>query len=269
MLQFKTILYTVLSGLLILSFCLWICTPYSDLGMNFFTEISGIIITVFIVERILVRIKEKEELPLKIAYYNEIVRFQAIQMAYLMELHQQSIPGNLPQRIEDFLQLETINKMLWSIDMNGSPAVLPKIEVATYIHNELKRIIDHGNKILDRYSGQLEPKLHLLVHSLTNSNFYTTTVQVNVLRQFDLRQGIPRPSVLACYTAEPQNDHFQNLLRLYKWCENFYAEQKDIATLNKPFTYHVANYHKHFPLMKDEDALRNELEKFAAYQGRP
>ena len=47
---------------------------FKDFGLNFFTEILGVVITVFVIERFIQKKEDKRNLPQKLAAYEDVLR---------------------------------------------------------------------------------------------------------------------------------------------------------------------------------------------------
>ncbi|AIW18816.1 hypothetical protein F0267_23095 [Vibrio coralliilyticus] len=94
----------VFGGLLLFCSILWLWfDATSDFGLNAFTETLGILVTVFLVERILTKKEAKRALPLRLAAYEDVRLLSCRLIKFWHEIYRSSVPGTTPETIEQLL----------------------------------------------------------------------------------------------------------------------------------------------------------------------
>lgn len=126
-------LYVSLFILLLFSIFLWKYSPYQDFGLNFLTEILGIIITVFLIEKIVEKNREKEMKPITLSGYTDIRLFVNRYISLFQEFYRNSVNEEEPSTLEKFLTEENFNKIWENLDMNCRPSVYPETTMMDYI----------------------------------------------------------------------------------------------------------------------------------------
>lgn len=269
MTRFKLYLFASLAFLILASYLLWrhtVCC--SDLGLNLFSELISITITIIVIERLIHKIKENDNLPLQIAMYNEVNRFTSAQIRLLQDLFQKSIIDDEPDNLDQLLNSETAKRMWHCINMESTPLVLPKTDMWTYLSSEVTNFNKAGNEILNRYSGHLDPKVHLLIHDLTNSVLMMVLRTALSIRSHDVKQQIPRPTVLTSYSIDPPQKYFDDLLSLHNWCSEFYKRNKKSSSVSVCFIYQKFSGNRNLIYRKDPVQLQKEMAIYAAFQGK-
>ncbi len=84
--------------ILILSLCLllglfcWLKTEeFKDFGLNFFTEILGVVITVFVIERFIQKKEDKRNLPQKLAAYEDVRLYTSRYISFWTETYRRRV----------------------------------------------------------------------------------------------------------------------------------------------------------------------------------
>jgi hypothetical protein len=126
----KYILYFILIVLALFFVIIWRLDnnpgSLSDFGLNAFTELLGIIITIAIVENIIKKQNEKAILPIKAAIYRDIQLFASRIIGFWYDVHFESVPEDDPKNIEELFSANTFEKMLNYLSLDGEPKVYPK-----------------------------------------------------------------------------------------------------------------------------------------------
>lgn len=197
-----------------------------DFGLNFFTEMLGVLITVIIVDKI-IKIREQNYLlPQKLVVYEDVRLYVSRYLGFWIDTYQQSVPEDDPETIEDFFSEHGMTKILDYLYMDSEPNVAhPQTWWVWIIHN-VKEFQERGDKILDRHSHLLEPKVYASIHQLTETGFYKTLTLIPSLKQIDELNKFPRIKVLGSYSLPPFKEDYEAILFLYQWCQDQYEIYK-------------------------------------------
>jgi hypothetical protein len=263
-------LYIGLAFLLLLSFYLWRFSSSKEFGLNLLTEVVGIAITVFFIEKIIDKSKRNERRPITAAAYNDIRLLVNRYIGFFQELYRHSVNEPEPPTLEAFLKLETADKIWDNLNMNGKPNVFPEIDMWTYLQNTAKNFHELGTKVLDRYGGSLEPSIYKYVHNLTESNLITYWKDNLVsLRYIDINNNYPRPKILSAYSIRPSSEDFDSVLNLYYWCQKVQKNLGREFDLPHLLDYNIIGEDKRkLSMRKDPIELENEIQVWNKFQGK-
>lgn len=267
--QYK--LYLVLLILILMAFLLWKLNGPSgnigDFGLNLFTELIGIFITVALVEKIISKQKSKEMIPVKAAVYREIQVLMSRIIGFWAEVYDCSVPGDNPQNVRDLLNAECFQKMRINLNMDSNANVYPETTWWNWFESNGKEFQDRCNAILNRYFIYLEPNLYKELHYLLNDSFLFDSMRNTVIsRRLNEREGIPKPKVLEYYLYM-QESTYKTLLNIYNWCEETYRELTDLNYEVHKVQINYANKKLSVPKsMIDYNELMAQTSKFIKWQ---
>jgi hypothetical protein len=251
--------------------CWFFIAPAKDFGLNFFTEIMGAIITVFILDRIIKKREAQKNIPLKLAIYEDIRLYATRYIGFWAQTYMISVPEKAPENIKDFFSPNGMNKILSYLYMESEPNVTPPQKWWDWIVHNAKEFKDNGDKILDRYSGHLDPDTFGYLHQLTESSFNNCHLMIPVIRQTDTFYKTPRVKVLGSYSIEPQMDDYNAIIGLETWCQKSYLELvKHKSTLLKVGNYsdYVKETDKRLPpkCMIPDSVLKSQLFEISQFR---
>ena len=209
------------------AFVLWMRDPEAgglgDFGLNAFTEMLSVSLTVLILDSLIAKRQEKQKLPLNIAMYNEVRLFTTHIVDFWTEVFRQSVAEQAPVGVKELFTEDCFRKMFNNLWIEANPNVTPPRTWRTWFAEEGNIFQHKGNKILDRYSSNLPPEIFQAIHQLTeNGAFLGCMNMIQNIYALDCSQGIPRPQVLGAYYPMPQVADFEALLLLHKWCQDEY-----------------------------------------------
>lgn len=251
----------------IVCFILWKknISGWAEFGLNAFTEILGIIVTIVFVAQLIRQQELRRTLPLQAAAYEDvrmlatrIIQFweaafyQAVpqpvplELAKILEASADLSVSHMtpPLSVEHLFSLETINAIRVCLDLDSQPNVAPPRTWWEWLPQQEQEFYSRAERILERHAVNLDPEAYALVHQLMNNFLHPDTGMriMEAIRQFDQQEGFPRPRNLAAYwgtTAEA----LENVIKLNKWCiqKKRFLEKKgmvglrnSILKLNKP-----------------------------------
>jgi len=221
----NNIIVIILSVFVSLGLFLWFFSSKTeDFGLNFFTEMLGVVVTVFIVDRIIKKREETKNIPIKLAIYEDVRLYASRYIKFWTDTYRQSVPEEDPETIEDFFSANGMTKILNNLYMDAEPNVIPSRKWWDWVTQNAKEFKDTGDKIIDRHSSNLEPMVFGYVHQLAESDFNNFLLQIGALRQSDILTNFPRVPILANYSLKPKEEDFKAILGLIDWCNETYAK---------------------------------------------
>jgi len=208
--------------LLLIGLLLWLCFDETkDFGLNFFTEMLGSAVAIFIIDRLIKNREEVRSIPQKLAAYEDVRLYTSRYMTFWIDTFRDSVPENDPETIEDFFSENGMSKILQYLYLDSQANVLPSRKWYNWIIDKAKEFQENGNKILDRYSYNLDPEAFGYLHQLTESSFNSFLLMMPAICQTDALERTPRVRVLGNYSISPEKD-YEAILGLLKWCNKAY-----------------------------------------------
>jgi hypothetical protein len=269
----KKLLYISLALFAVVALYLWNpiakSESISDFGLNAFTELIGIIVTVLIVDRIIKRQNEVTLLPVKVSMYRDIQLLLSRLVSFWGDIYYLSVPEGEHLSVEQLFSEECFDKILMYLSLDKEPNVYPKTKWWNWIPVQGKDFRQRGEEILERYSTFLEPEIFRLIHLLVKDSYFISGMaKIEDLRNYDISNGVPRPHNLGAYYFI-ENEALGAVIELYRWCEKNY-----LILSNKGYkVYKVALGHPNQPKnpppsMLTTQELDSQYEAFRAWQNR-
>ncbi|PIG90454.1 hypothetical protein [Gloeocapsopsis sp. IPPAS B-1203] len=231
---------------------------WAEFGLNAFTEILGIIVTIVFVDQLIRQQELRRTLPLQAAAYEDvrilttrIIQFwagafyQAVPQSIpliLAKMLEPSLdfsvsPTTPPSSVEQLFSLESINVIRLCLDLDSQPNVAPPRTWWEWLPQQEQEFYSRAERILERHAANLEPEAYALVHQLMNNFLHADTGMriIGTIKQYDQQEGFPRPHNLAAYwgtTAEA----LETVVKLNKWCiqKKRFLEKNGIVELRDP-----------------------------------
>jgi hypothetical protein len=209
-----------------------------DFGLNFFTEILGVFITVLIVDQIVQKREEQKTLPHKLAAYEDVRLFVSRYLSFWLSTYKLSVAEKAPDNIRTFFSENGMGKIWNCLYLNSKPNVTPETTWWVHLPNSMKELQDLGDKILDRHSGHLDPEIYGELHHMTESSFLNVFKYMQSIKQSDLNSGFPRPNLLSSYSMQPQKQDYEAMIKLFEWCTKSYER----ISPHSPYLKKVSEY---------------------------
>lgn len=215
-------------------FLLWIiCADkydFADLWLNLLAGFISSAITISVIDKIIKKQKDKNEAPMRKAMYRDIQLFTSRFIGLWQEMYAQSTEKRTELSIEELFEPENINLIRENLNLEGFPNVFPKQTWFTYIEECRKDLVTRGEKIINAYLSIAEPEVIQSIHFLINDSFLVGNLSLmQRIHSCDLEKHIPRPALLVCYTAEPNDADKEMALQLFSWCKIQYKKLHDAS----------------------------------------
>ena len=243
----KVIILTLLVFLLI-GLLSWLCfSKTEDFGLNFFTEMLGVAVTIFVIDRLIQNREEARNIPQKLAAYEDVRLYTSRYISFWTSTYRDSVPEEEPDTLETFFSEAGMTKILSYLYMDSEPNVTPPRKWWEWIVYNAKEFKDNGEKLLDRYSHNLDPVAFGYVHELTESGFNNVLLMAPSIRQSDIQMKFPRIKVLGSYSIPPPKEDYEAILGLVKWCNETYIALKKYSSSIKKVTEYTTIGNRKMP----------------------
>lgn len=221
-------------ALAIVSFILWFFVSdqhdFADLWLNLLSGFISSMITIAVIDRILKKQKDKNEIPLRKAMYRDIQLFTSRFINLWEEMYVQSTESRSEIAVDDLFSFETINSIRNNLDLEGNPNIDPPQNWFAYINSCRNDLVKRGEKIITSYVNFADPDIIQSIHYLINDSFLIGNLStLQTLRVYDLANHIPRPTLLTSYTPEPtpSESDTEMVSQLLSWCRSQYENLHD------------------------------------------
>jgi len=212
------ILAAILAVLAITCFIIWRFADgdLRDFGLNAFTEVSGIIATVFIVDYLIKRKDEHRLLPQKARAYEDVRILTSRVVSFWTDIRESCVPGPWPSTLDELFSNDSFTAILHNLDMDSASNVIPKRTWWTYFPQNIKEFKNHAERLLERHNQILEPKTYASVHILATEVMDPSLIAT--INSIDAKISFPRPRVLGSYYIV--SDEYRNaIIDLVRWCQ--------------------------------------------------
>src|ERR1051325_1402869 len=264
----KVIILTLL-GLLLIGFLCWLCSSKTEqFGLNFFTEMLGAAVTVFVIDRLIQNREETRSIPQKLAAYEDVRLYTSRYISFWTSTYRESVPEEEPETIEAFFSENGMTKILNHLYMDSEPNVTPPRKWWDWIVHNAKEFKDNGDKLLDRHSYNLDPIAFGYVHQLTESMFNNVLLMATSIRQSDSTRKFPRVKVLASYSMAPPKADYDAILGLVKWCNEQHALLKKYSSSIKKVSEYYKDKNRKMPpkCMIPKEILEQQLKELNEFR---
>ena len=242
------ILITVLFA--IISLVLWLLSTserkVSDLWLNLLAGFISSLITITVIDRIIKKQKQKDELPLKKTMYRDIQLFTS-RFIYLWKDMYEASCNECPElSVVDLFTEEKIENIRSNLNLKKYPNITPKQNWFTYLLNCKTDLVTRGEKIISAYANTADPKIIQAVHYIINDGQLLGNLSVmERIYAYDLQNKVPRPPLLIAYTPPINTTDFDMIHQLFDWCYAEYEKLKsssqndivDIYAIPKALTF--------------------------------
>jgi len=239
--KYKISLTLSLLGFALLSSVLWLGnfnTEVKALGLNFFTEILGVIVTVFLVDLIIQKREQQRILPLKISAYEDVRTYIGLIVSFWVKTFREVVHEDDPETLQDFFSENGMLKVLNNLNINSEANVIPPTKWNKWIVFKNKDFKEKGEKILERHITVLDPIAYRYIHNIVNSSFINALITNPIIKNPEIVSDYPKLQPLIKYTLSPTNEDYKDIIGLIEWCDRQYDEIKiKNPNINKRIQY--------------------------------
>lgn len=212
----KYLLFVVLSLFVALGLSLWLWADngLKDFGLNFFTEILGVVITVYIID-ILSQMRESERMkPLKLAEFEDAKNLFNRFISFWYVTYSRSVPEEYPTTFDEFLSDNGIGKIFDYLDIDSKPSQNDSVSWETWIQKNHNDWLELSNRFLERHSANADPELYKLIHAFVECPIMKTIPMMNAFNRQRKKSDSPSQIALAGYLPKPKNTDYEVLQKM-------------------------------------------------------
>jgi len=212
-----------LSMVLFVSWCLWHYTKDLNaqaFGLNLFTEILGVGISVVLIDQLLRRLEAEKRIPQRRAQYDDFVLFHNRLVTFWTKVYTDAVPKENPTSIGSLFTPTAFDDMVRHLDFDapawnqGHPTTW-----WTYFIDNLSEWRQTGDKILDRHAGHVDPVAFSALHAIVESPYHAllrTMCDLHAVATFaHVSTNVSGHAIFP--------DYFKAVNALHKWCTAEYA----------------------------------------------
>lgn len=236
----SNILIIIIVLLIVVSFIMWkFIKSTEQFGLNFFATMIGVALTVFVIDKLIKKGEEEQRIPQRVAAYLDIRRYTNEIITFWIDTFIMTVNEKDAENLNQFFTENMFEKIFNKINLTASvPRVNNYPTMADWIIQHIKNTNNEGDKILFRYSYNLEPETFKSIHQLTTSFYFSFLLQ--------LIYGSTSNETICSYNNSVKKEKEINaILQLQKWCEKSYPVlQKYENDLPKPPYFNPVNERK-------------------------
>ena len=209
-------LVIILGLFLVTGLLLWLKSDNElrDFGLNFFTEILGVAITVFIIDG-LSQIREYERMkPLKLAEFEDAKNLFNRFISFWYVTYSRSVPEEYPETFDEFLSDNGIGKIFNYLNIDSKPSQNESLSWTQWIQDNHNDWVELSNRFLERHSANADPELYKLIHAFVECPFMKTIPMMNAFKKVREKNDSPRLSALSGYLPKPRKADYEVLQKM-------------------------------------------------------
>lgn len=163
--------------------------------------------------------KERKIMLTKILTYNEVRIFTLKLINIWIEAYNGILPTEEIREINELISNKTFDDIRFFFDITKKSPIKSEYEWNIYLEKKVNEILKTGNKILDRYNGNLDYRLIETISELIGENYIFKTlckIRNNSLLYKELNVEIK--SNLKEYFDSQNDTDLKNIKEMIKWC---------------------------------------------------
>lgn len=263
----KYLLFILLSLFLSIGLVLWLRADsgLKDFGLNFFTEILGVVITVYIIDS-LAQMREYERLkPLKLAEFEDAKNLFNRFISFWYVTYSRSVPEEYPETFEGFLSNDGIGKIFDHLDVESKPSQADALTWAQWIQKNHSEWMEISNRFLERHSANADPELYKLIHAFMDSTVMKTIPMMNAFHKTREKTSSLGLNALSTYLPKPKKNDYEVLHKMNQTLRSlnrkYYPSKSNADNITNYKPVKLENRKVDCCLKIDEVARATELEK--------
>jgi hypothetical protein len=229
----KYLLFFVLALFLALGLGLWLKSDndLKDFGLNFFTEILGVVITVTIIDN-LAQIREYQRMkPVKLAEFEDAKNIFNRFISFWYGTFSRSVPEEYPLTFEEFLSDSGIGKIFDHLNMESKPSQNISLSWAEWIQKNHGEWLEICNRYLERHAANADPELYRLIHAFVESPMMKSIPMMNAYSRNRQGDEAGKALALSAFLRKPKQADYEVLTNM----------NRCLKQLNKKYYQEVAN----------------------------
>ncbi len=235
----------LLIGVLVGSFLTWVIgnESLSDFGLNLFTEMLGVLITIFVIDSLVRRRESKRQLPLNLSIYRDTFKFFGQFITIFHPAYVVSVPLELPDSLEGFISENGMGKVFKYLDLD---TIQPRVAPAKTWYQQFRErsisITKLGDTFLERYRGLTDPMVFNAVHTLINGEFFRSIRVMESIRNYGLKSGKKYTMSFRSFGVRFSEKEYQSLQILNSWIKKGYKELSKFDSSIPQYTFKTEHH---------------------------
>ncbi len=201
---------------------LWLDSDTHDFGLNFLTEMIGVAVTIYVIDRLNVKREEAKALPFKIAAYEDVRLFTSRYISFWVSAYENSVPEKFPENIQTFFSNAGMGKIWTWLDLDSKANVTTPMTWWRWIRDNAFEWKNAGNVILSRHQANVDPEIYACVHQISDGLFNNCLLYLESIEKTQLIRGTRKVFNLGGFSVAPKDEDYRAILRLILWCDEFY-----------------------------------------------
>ncbi len=252
-------------------YCWFFTIKAKDFGLNFTTGMMGVLITVFLIDRLIDARERKKRLPIRIVIFKELSGLYNRYVNIYFDLYYHTCLENIQTGFGNFYTSGGLARALEFTDIRKAALVTPPRTVPSHLSIQAKEVEDNAEKIIDKYGQFMEPEIVNHVHELLLqfSPLITLKALPNLL---NAQHGLPIPSTLYFHIGLPEEQHLKAVVVFEEWLE---MERKKLLTydsklypINNGEYINNRNANVQLPYRINEDELAQQVEAYIIWRAQ-
>lgn len=269
----RYLLFVVLCLFLSIGLVLWLKSDndLKDFGLNFFTEILGVVVTVYIIDS-LAQIRESERMkPLKLAEFEDAKNLFNRFISFWYVTFSRSVPEEYPETFDDFLSNEGIGKIFDYLDVDSKPSQGDSLTWAQWIQRNHNEWLEICNRFLERHSANADPELYKLIHAFVDSTIMKTIPMMSAFHKVREKSGTQGQNALSTYLPKPKKNDYEVLQKMNHTLKSlnrrYYLGKSNTDNITNYKPVKLENRKVDCALKREDVAGAKELEKVNKKRG--
>ena len=187
-------------------------TDSRDFGMNFLAEMTGIVVTVYVVEFFYRRMDRIKKVPARIVLWKRLVKaFDQFFLMWQSAYHKLGVP--ISDSYEDVFDEKMFTEMMKKLSLNGYVCQEASFTWADLIEQIAEQTRSELDQIISVHSGTAEPDLISHLTELSESDFLGSMCDIQKLHQL---RNVKNDSFYEA-SLKPDTTFFEIVIETYRW----------------------------------------------------
>jgi hypothetical protein len=218
----KYLLFVLLTLFLAMGLGFWLNAEngLKDFGLNFFTEILGVVITVTIIDS-LAQIRESERMkPVKLAEFEDAKNIFNRFISFWYVTFSRSVPEEYPPTFDEFLSDSGMGKIFDYLNMESKPSQGNTLSWAEWIQKNHRDWLEISNRYLERHAANADPELYRLIHAFVESPMMKSIPMMNAYSRTRSGSDPGKSITLSALLRKPKQTDYDVLNNMNRCLKN-------------------------------------------------
>lgn len=205
-----------------------------DFGLNFLTEVIGIIITVTIIDQIIKSNEAKSKEPIRLMAYEEV----RLPIHRLLNLWNHLYTGSTGKtRNLDFIpNTSEFDDLFLNLNLDAISKTVTGESLSFYIKAQIQEFNDLISEVLLKYKSDIPPNVNISLFNIKNSSTHLTAISIQQTEAAMRTMGVLKLRNLENFVVPVNQEYIDSIIVVLDWLKNEYKHLNKKATaLHAPF----------------------------------